>query len=235
MTVISRLVLVLTTEIEVFTSVMPRPKRTLAEVDTNAVTAPAAKKPLTGRGKAKGKENEVPVTKKAPVAKAATKKPTASKAKKAMGKKANDNEDNSERIPLPLAATMIQNALAAKKAASDAAKDNEDNSERIPLPLAATMIQNALAAKKAASEKAKGNETDSPVSQNAPMVDIADNGKRAAAESAGAAAATAVESNDNDHGSVIPKSKNPIPPSTSKGTTKASVSYNLHTEVPPAN
>ena len=239
MTVISRLVLVLTTEIEVFTSVMPRPKRTLAEVDTNAVIAPAAKKPLTGRGKAKGKENEVPVTKKAPVAKAATKTPTASKAKKAkkaMGKKANDNEDNSERTPLPLAATMIQNALAAKKAASDAAKDNEDNSERIPVPLAATMIQNALAAKKAASEKAKGNETDSPVSQNAPMVDVADNGKRAAAESAGAAAATtAVESNDNDDGSVIPKSKKPIPPSTSKGTTKASVSYDLHTEVPPAD
>ena len=202
MTVISRLVLVLTTEIEVFTSVMPRPKRTLAEVDTNAVTARAAKKPLTGRGKAKGMENEVPVTKNAPVAKAATKKPTTAKAKKAMGKKANDNEDNSERIPVPLAAIMIQNALAAKKAAS---------------------------------EKAKGNETDSPVSQNAPMVYVADNGKRAAAESPGAAAATAVESNDNDDGSVIPKSKKPIPPSTSKGTTKASVSYDLHTEVPPAD
>ena len=205
MTIISQLVLGLTTEIVVFTSVMPRPKRTLAEVDTNAVTAPAAKKALT-RGKAKGKENEVPVTKKAPVAKAATKKPTASKAKKAMSKKGNDNEDN------------------------------EDNSERIPFPLAATMIQNALAAKQAASDKARGNETDSSVSQNAPTVEIANPGGKADAEPASVMAATAVESNDNENnGSVMPKSTKPIPPSTSKGATKASVSNNLHTDVLPAD
>ena len=102
---------------------MPRPKRALAEVDTNTEPATAAKKALTGRGKAKGKENEVSVTKKAPVVKAATKKPTASKAKKATSKKTKANEDNSERIPVPIAATMIQNALRAK-AAREKAKDN---------------------------------------------------------------------------------------------------------------
>ena len=182
---------------------MPRPKRTLAEVDINAVTAPVAKKPLAGRGKAKGKENEVPVTKKTPVAKAATKKPTVSKGKKAMRKKANDNEDKSERIPLPLAAIMIQNALAAKKAASDQARDKE---------------------------------TDSSVSQNAPTVEIADHGGKADAEPASAVAATAVESNENENdGPVMPKTTKPIPPSTSKRTTTASVSNGLDTDVLPAD
>ena len=114
---------------------MPRPKRTLAEVDTNVEPAPAAKKALTGRGKAKGKENEVPVTKKAPVAKAAAKKSTASKAKKVPSKKAIDNTD---KIPVPIAANMILNALRAKKAASDKAKDNRTDS---PVPQIAPTVE----------------------------------------------------------------------------------------------
>lgn len=136
---------------------MPRPKRTLAEVDTNAEPATAPKKALTGRGKAKGKENEVPVTKKAPVARAAAKKPTASKASKA---------------PVAKAAAKKPAVSKAKKATSKTTKVIEDNSERIPVPIAATMIQNALRAK-AASEKAKDNETDALVSQNAPTTEVA--------------------------------------------------------------
>ena len=147
---------------------MPRPKRTLAEVDTNTEPATTAKKALTGRGRAKGKENDVPVTKNAPVAKSATTKSTASKAKKATSKKAKDNK------------------------------------------------------------------TDPPVSQNAPTVEVADNGEKAKA--APANATTAVKSNDKENdGTALPKSKKSIPPSASKGATKASVSNDIHTRVLPTD
>lgn len=184
---------------------MPRPKRTLAEVDTNAEPPTAAKKALTGRGKAKGKENEVPVTKKAPVAKAAVKKSTASKAtkaKKATNKKSKDNETKSENEVLV--------------------------TDKIPVPIAATMIPNALSAKKAASEKAKDNRTDSPVPQTAPTVEVADIGEMADAESAKAVAAAAKSNDKANDGIVLPKSNKSIQPSVPKGTTKASVSNAIH-------
>ena len=187
---------------------MPRPKRALAEVDTNTEPTTAAKKALTGRGKAKGKENEVPVTKKVPVAKAAAKKPTVSKAKKATSKKANDNETNSEVEVLV--------------------------TDKGPVPIAATMTQNALKAKKAASAKAKDSETDSPVSQNAPTVEVAYNGENADAKSAKAAAAAKANDKKND-GMALPKANKSIPLAASKGTTKASVSKDIHTRVLPAN
>ena len=139
---------------------MPRPKRTLAEVDTNAEPATAAKKALTGRGKAKGKENEVPETKKAPVAKAATEKPIASKAKKATSKKTKIIEDNSERIPFPIAATMIQNALRAK-AASERAKDHETDaliSQNAPTAEVADNREEADAESAKATAAAKSND-----------------------------------------------------------------------------
>ena len=160
MRVIAQLVLCLVTEIKVFTSVMPRPKRALAEVDTNTEPATAAKKALTGRGKAKGKENEVPVTKKAPVVKAATKKPTASRAKKATSKKTKANEDNSERIPVPIAATMIQNALRAK-AAREKAKDNGTDaliSQNAPTAEVADNREEADAESAKAAAAAKSND-----------------------------------------------------------------------------
>ena len=128
---------------------MPRPKRTLAEVDTNAEPATVAKKALTGRGKAKGKENEVPVTKKAPVAKAAAKKSTASKATKAPSKKAKVLV--TDKIPVPIAATMIQNALRAK-AASEKAKDNRTDS---PVPQIAPTVEVADIGEMADAESAK--------------------------------------------------------------------------------
>lgn len=223
---------------------MPRPKRTLAEVDTNAEPATAAKKALTGRGKAKGKENEVPVTRKAPVAKAAAKKPTVSKAKKATSKKAAGNETNPEvevlltdKIPVAKAATKKPTASKAKKATkatSNKANDKEINSEnevlvtdKIPVPIAASMIQNALRAKKAASEKAKDNETDSSVSHNAPAAEVADIGEKADAESAKAVAAATKSNDKTNDGITLPKSNEPIRPSAPKGTTKASVSNNV--------
>ena len=180
---------------------MPRPKRTLAEVDPNAEPATVAKKALTGRGKAKGKENEVPVTKKAPVAKAAAKKSTASKAMKAPSKKAKDNKTKSKNEVLV--------------------------TDKIPVPIAATMIQNALRAK-AASEKAKDNWTDSPVPQSAPTVEVADIGEMADAESAKAVAAAAKSNDKANDGIALPKSNKSIQPSVPKGTTKASVSNATH-------
>ncbi len=116
---------------------MPRPKRTLAEVDTNTEPATAAKKALTGRGKAKGKENEVPVTKKAPVAKAATKKSTASKAKKATNKKAKDNETDSPVSQIPPTAEVADNgekADAAPANATAAVKPTDKKNDGIALP-----------------------------------------------------------------------------------------------------
>ncbi|KAK0509296.1 hypothetical protein JMJ35_008667 [Cladonia borealis] len=175
---------------------MPRPKRTLAEVDTNTEPAPAAKKALTGRGKAKGKENEVPMTKKAPITRAATKKSTASKAKKAPSKKAKDND------------TMSENEALV--------------TDKIPVPIAATIIQNALRAKKAASEKAKDNRTDSPVPQIAPAVEVADIGEIAEAESAKAVTAAAKSNAEKNDGVALPKSKKSVPASKSKSATKAS-------------
>ena len=182
---------------------MPRPKRTLAEVDTNTEPAPAAKKALTGRGKAKGKENEVPMTKKAPITRAATKKSTASKAKKAPSKKAKDNE------------TMLENEALV--------------TDKIPVPIAATIIQNALRAKKAASEKAKDNRTDSPVPQIAPAVEVADIDEMADAESVKAVAAAAESNDKTNDGIALPKPNKSIQPSAPKGTTKASVSFAIHT------
>ena len=116
---------------------MPRPKRTLAEVDTNTEPATAAKKVLTGRGKAKGKENEIPVTKKAPLVKAASKKSTASKAKKATNKKARDNETNS---PVSQIAPMVEVAdngekeEAAPANATAVVKSNDGKNDAIAFP-----------------------------------------------------------------------------------------------------
>ena len=182
---------------------MPRAKRTLAEVDTNVEPAPAMKKALTGRDKAKGKENEVPVTKKAPITKAASMKSTASKAKKAPSKKAKDNEILSENeVPV---------------------------TDKTPVPLAAAIIQNAPRAKKAASDKAKDNRTDSPVPQIAPTAEVADNGEMTGAESVKAVAAAAKFSGKTNDGIALPKSTKSIQPSAPKGTTKASVSNAIHT------
>lgn len=187
---------------------MPRPKRTLAEVDTNAEPVTTAKKPMTGRGKAKGKENEVPVTKKAPVAKATTKKSIASKAKKATNKKAKDTEPNSE------------NELLVT-----------DTTDRIPVPMAATMILNVLRAKKAASEKSKDNETDSAVPQIAPTVEVADVGEKADVESAKAVAAAAQSNDKTNEGIALPKSTKSVPASKSKSATKVRVSNDMITIV----
>ena len=185
---------------------MPRPKRTLAEVDTNAEPATAAKKASTGRGKAKGKENEVPVTKKSPVAKAAAKKPTVPKAKKTTSKK-----------------------LKVVEATSKKPKVIEDNSERIPVPIAATMIQNALRAT-AASERAKDNETDALVSQNAPTTEMAGHREKVNAESAKAATAANPDAEPDDVIAFL-NAKEHIPPQASKGTNKASVSDHIHRRV----
>ena len=125
---------------------MPRPKRTLAEVDTNTEPATAAKKALTGRGKAKGKENEVPVMKKAPVVKAAAKKSTASKAKKATNKKAKDNETDSPVSQIPPTVEIADNgekADAAPANATAAVKSTGKTSDDKALPKSKKSIPSA--------------------------------------------------------------------------------------------
>ena len=124
---------------------MPRPKRTLAEVDTNTEPATAAKKALTGRGKAKGKGNEVPVMK-APVVRAAAKKSTASKAKKATNKKAKDNETDSPVSQISPTVEIADNgkkADAAPANATAAVKSTDKTNDEKALPKSKKSIPSA--------------------------------------------------------------------------------------------